>query len=388
MRSITNNLFIICMSFAVFSYDTQAEWLTVSGEALIMNNEVNSARNEAINNALKSASFYHGIQINSTQEFQNGKLLSDNITLENPPNSQKFEFVSEQIRNNIIHVEIRIDTDVHNKNTDQLSSGKSIVFIPQATVKDRTQLRYGQLYGFEEAISEQIGRSLTKHSQLTLANVHATERLDHQQNTFNNTNELPKWISLKTDSQYILTPTVLNIAPETAKTGPLGFWKVSQSRQFRIRFSLYHGISGENIWNRVYSTSADWDFKPHEIISPFSDEFWNSEYGEEIEHTLEKASHEMDEALKERPLMGQIISIDNYQMIINLGRKHGMVVGDTLKIVLKNDLPDRLNVSRIIAIKSKASVHVTQLTESTAVVRWSNPKILENIQIDDIVLKI
>ncbi|MBE8167824.1 MAG: flagellar biosynthesis protein FlgT [Shewanella sp.] len=387
MRSITGMLLTVCVSFALFSNDTQAEWLTVSGEALIMNSEVNAARNEAINNALKSASFYHGIQVNSTQEFQNGRLISDKITFEQNVNSQKFEFVSEQVKNNIIHVEIRIDTEAFGKKT-QSGIGKSVVFIPQAKLKDRAQLRYGQLDGFEEAISEQIGRSLTEHSQLALPNTHASERLGYRHNTLSSTSDLPKWIGLSTDSQYLLIPTILNIAPESAKTGPLGFWNVSQSRQFRIRFSLYHGVSGENIWNRVYSTSADWDFRPQEIISPFSDEFWGSEYGEEIEHTLKKASHEIDEALKERPLMGQIITIDNQQMIINLGRKHGMVVGDTLKIVLKNDLPDRLNISRIIAVKSKASVHVTQLTESTAVVRWSNPKAIENVQIDDIVLKI
>jgi len=380
---------LIILSLALLSLPTLAEWMEASGEATIINGNTAQAREEAINQAVSYATLSTGIQISSEQQTSNGNLTQNNFAINRNAQAISIQLVSERIQGNKIYVSLRLD--LNDDPTQQCQNGqlKAAILIPQAQIKDRTQLRYGQLSGFEEVISEKLGSVIEDYSSTGFSHTHAKELLDIKQDLVDIRGyRLPSWLSEITDSQYILQPQIMDISMEPVQATFLGFWDEAPLRQFQFKLSLYHGISGEEVWSKSYSTSAPWEFEEQAIIAPNTDRFWRSSYGKNITKLMQQATHDLDSTLNCRPLLGQVVSRQADRIILNLGRKHGIRVGDKFQVVLQQNLPDRLNEMRAVATKSRATVKIEQVSEESSTAVLVDQNAAYNVQINDIALKI
>ncbi|AVT48886.1 flagellar assembly protein FlgT [Shewanella baltica] len=380
---------LIILSLALLSLPTRAEWMEASGEATIINGNTAQAREEAINQAVSYATLSTGIQISSEQQTSNGNLTQNNFAINRNAQAISIQLVSERIQGNKIYVSLRLD--LNDDPTQQCPNGqlKAAILIPQAQIKDRTQLRYGQLSGFEEVISEKLGSVIEDYSSTGFSHTHAKELLDIKQDLVDIRGyRLPSWLSEITDSQYILQPQIMDISMEPVQATFLGFWDEAPLRQFQFKLSLYHGISGEEVWSKSYSTSAPWEFEEQAIIAPNTDRFWRSSYGKNITKLMQQATHDLDSTLNCRPLLGQVVSRQADRIILNLGRKHGIRVGDKFQVVLQQNLPDRLNEMRAVATKSRATVKIEQVSEESSTAVLLDQNAAYNVQINDIALKI
>ncbi|MCI2962212.1 Uncharacterised protein [Shewanella baltica] len=380
---------LIILSLALLSLPTRAEWIEASGEATIINGNTAQAREEAINQAVSYATLSTGIQISSEQQTSNGNLTQNNFAINRNAQAISIQLVSERIQGNKIYVSLRLD--LNDDPTQQCPNGqlKAAILIPQAQIKDRTQLRYGQLSGFEEVISEKLGSVIEDYSSTGFSHTHAKELLDIKQDLVDIRGyRLPSWLSEITDSQYILQPQIMDISMEPVQATFLGFWDEAPLRQFQFKLSLYHGISGEEVWSKSYSTSAPWEFEEQAIIAPNTDRFWRSSYGKNITKLMQQATHDLDSTLNCRPLLGQVVSRQADRIILNLGRKHGIRVGDKFQVVLQQNLPDRLNEMRAVATKSRATVKIEQVSEESSTAVLLDQNAAYNVQINDIALKI
>ncbi|MGE6315335.1 flagellar assembly protein FlgT [Shewanella baltica] len=380
---------LIILSLALLSLPTRAEWMEASGEATIINGNTAQAREEAINQAVSYATLSTGIQISSEQQTSNGNLTQNNFAINRNAQAISIQLVSERIQGNKIYVSLRLD--LNDDPTQQCPNGqlKAAILIPQAQIKDRTQLRYGQLSGFEEVISEKLGSVIEDYSSTGFSHTHAKELLDIKQDLVDISGyRLPSWLSEITDSQYVLQPQIMDISMEPVQATFLGFWDEAPLRQFQFKLSLYHGISGEEVWSKSYSTSAPWEFEEQAIIAPNTDRFWRSSYGKNITKLMQRATHDLDSTLNCRPLLGQVVSRQADRIILNLGRKHGIRVGDKFQVVLQQNLPDRLNEMRAVATKSRATVKIEQVSEESSTAVLLDQNAAYNVQINDIALKI
>ncbi|KZK65110.1 flagellar biosynthesis protein FlgT [Shewanella baltica] len=380
---------LIILSLALLSLPIRAEWIEASGEATIINGNTAQAREEAINQAVSYATLSTGIQISSEQQTSNGNLTQNNFAINRNAQAISIQLVSERIQGNKIYVSLRLD--LNDDPTQQCPNGqlKAAILIPQAQIKDRTQLRYGQLSGFEEVISEKLGSIIEDYSSTGFSHTHAKELLDIKQDLVDIRGyRLPSWLSEITDSQYILQPQIMDISMEPVQPTFLGFWDEAPLRQFQFKLSLYHGISGEEVWSKSYSTSASWEFEEQAIIAPNTDRFWRSSYGKNITKLMQQATHDLDSTLNCRPLLGQVVSRQADRIILNLGRKHGIRVGDKFQVVLQQNLPDRLNEMRAVATKSRATVKIEQVSEESSTAILLDQNAAYNVQINDIALKI
>ncbi|KPN77512.1 flagellar protein FlgT [Shewanella sp. Sh95] len=391
MNILRKHLLIISslLLAALQANHAQAEWVEASGEAIITNGNIAQAREEAINQAVSYATLSTGIQISSEQQTTNGNLTQDSFAINRNAQAISIQLVSERIQGNKIYVSLRLD--LNDDPTQQCPTGqlKAAILIPQAQIKDRAQLRYGQLSGFEEVISERLGNSIDCYSSTGYSHIHAKERLDIAQELVDIRGyRLPSWLSEITDSQYILLPQIIDISTEPVQATFMGWWDEAPQRQFQLKLSLYHGISGEEVWNKTYSTSARWEFEEQAIVAPNSNRFWRSSYGKNISQLLQEATRDIDNTLNCRPLLGQVVSRQGDRIILNLGRKHGIRVGDKFQVVLQRNLPDRLNEMRAIATKSRATVQIEQVSEESATAVLVDQNAVYNVQINDIALKI
>ncbi|MDR8524499.1 flagellar assembly protein FlgT [Shewanella fidelis] len=388
MRSTLYSLTVfLCLTASSIIPTAEAKWISVTGQAEIINNDVAQAREDAIHQAVSYATLKSGAQFTSQQTVNNGQLIDESFTLARELQSQQVELISEQIDNNVLTVNIRLDLIEPIEPTCRLGDLKAAILVPQALIKDRTQLRYGNLGLFEQNLSERLAETLTQQSNTGFPLVHANERLDIAQELVNVRGyRLPTWLGEITDSQYILLPEIIDISTEPF-TSTLGLWDNDPLRTFQIRVSLFHAISGEKIWSQQYSETAEWEFKRQQTVNSNSELFWQSEYGEAIDRVLTQVSHDIDDNLNCRPLLGQIVSRQGKRIIINLGRDHGLRVGDKLQLVLQQNMPDRLDNMRAVASKSRASITIDQVSQQSATAELKGIAASLNVQLSDLAVK-
>ncbi|PKG58582.1 flagellar assembly protein FlgT [Shewanella sp. GutDb-MelDb] len=379
---------VILACSLVLTAPVQAKWTQATGQAKIVDNNLAKAREDAIEQAISYATLKTGAHFSSEQTVSNGQLVNDSFTLSRNVQSQQVEMVSELVEDGYITVNIRIDMIEPFEQACQASELKASILVPQASIKDRSQLRYGNLGLFEQNLSEQLAQVIEANSSSSFTHLHANERLDVDQTLVDVRGyRLPSWLGEITDSQYILLPEIIDISPEPS-TRTFGLWENDPMRVFQFKLSLFHAISGEKVWSKQYSKSAEWEFSLQQTVNSNSDQFWRSEYGAMISTVLLDASQDIDQALNCRPLLGQVIAKQANRIILNIGRRNGIRVGDTLQLVLQQNMPDRLDNMRAVAGKSKATITIDQVTEESATAVLKGLSASLNIQINDLAIKL
>ncbi|GIU50277.1 flagella assembly protein FlgT [Shewanella sairae] len=379
---------LLCLVAFLLTFPAEAKWINASGQAKVTDDNVAQAREDAIHQAVSYATLKSGAKFSSQQTVSQGQLIEDSFSLAYQTNSENVELLSEQIDDDILTVNIRIDIIEPLNDTCSNSQLKAAILIPQALIKDRSQLRYGNIGLFEQNLSQRLANTLDQTSTNSFPQSHANERLDIKQELVDVRGyRLPSWLSEITDSQYILLPEIIDISTEDF-TSTLGLWDNDPMRNFELRVSLFHGISGEKIWSQQYAKSAEWEFKRQQTVNSNSQTFWQSEYGEVIDQVLTQVSQDIDSTLSCRPLLGQVVSKQADRIIINIGRKNGIRVGDKLQLVLQQNMPDRLDNMRVVAGKSKATITIEQVSEESATALLEGIAGSLNVQLSDLAIKL
>ncbi len=380
---------ILCASGLLVTMSAFAEQIEVTGKAKIVNGDIDKAREDAISQALNYASLKAGVNFSSEQQINQGRLTQDTFQMQRMGSANNVELMSEMISEHTITVILQLELSEQESDAQCKSQSlKAAIMLPQAYLQEREQLRYGQLAHFEERITEQLGKAINAQSRYSFARLHADEKIDNTNQLVNfRGNRIPSWLGELTDSQYLLQPEIIDISTEPVKSSYLGFVEDDPLRQFILKLTLYHGISGEVVWSESFATSAPWEFERQEIVSPANQRFWRSSYGQAISDILQQSVMSLDKQLNCRPLLGQIVARDGDRIIINLGRKNGVKMGDKFQIVLQKNIPDRFNSMRAIATKSRASVVIEQVTEDSSTAIFDSIDSAYNIQVNDIAIK-
>ncbi|OEG74606.1 flagellar biosynthesis protein FlgT [Shewanella colwelliana] len=382
-------LHLLIIITALMHFNVSAQWIEATGQAKIINGNITQAREDAIEQALSYVALRSGGSFSSEQQTQNGRLTQDKFSMSNQTQVSHVELLNERIEKQTLTVNLRVDIITSTDEKCHLDPLKAAILVPQAQISDRAQLRYGNLGNLQKAMSERLGFIMRSQAKASFPNVHANERLDIEQSLVDIRGyRLPSWLSEITDSQYVLLPEIIDISTDPIEASMFGLWDSYPQRQFQLRLSLYHGISGEQIWSEYYNSPALWEFEKQITVPAHSNRFWASSYGKNIDSVLMQASEDIDNVLNCRPLLGQIVSRQNNRVIINLGRNNGIKVGDSFQLVLQQNLPDRLDNMRAVAGKSRATIKIDQVTQesATAVLEGANAAL--NIQINDIAIKI
>ncbi|WP_299495053.1 flagella assembly protein FlgT middle domain-containing protein [uncultured Shewanella sp.] len=264
---------------------------------------------------------------------------------------------------------------------------KASILLPQAQMQDRSQLRYGQLGHFEQHFSNRLTQVLNRNLQSAFVLAFSNERLDFSPSLSpTQSTRIPDWLNKITNSQYLLIPSIENMATEKERY-IFGLWETSPERQFVLNLRLYHGVSGQLIWQKRYDSSAEWEFSLTTHVDSASQDFWQSDYGQNIDILLSQISQDLDVTLQCRPVIGQIIARYGNQILINLGRRSGVKVGDRFRLAVQNPLQDRINIARITAVDTSIQIDIDQVSENNARAHLSPQDAMRNIQINDLIIK-
>lgn len=106
-----------------------------------------------------------------------------------------------------------------------------------------------------------------------------------------------------------------------------------RSRAFSFKVEVRDGFTGQIVFANQYRTVGKWKPAPEANVGFGSSRFWKTDYGDQIQHLVAKASDDLASAINCLPYVARIESSPGQQqVVIQSGASSGLHRGDTLDI--------------------------------------------------------
>lgn len=368
-----------------------AQWYEAQGHASTAGQSVEVARAKAMENALKKALLVAGASVSSIQQVVNGLLTQDQIDIRASGSVNSIELIEELHSDNLITVTVRADIFPKEKQCFALDYKKSIL-MTKSHLMQRQQANIGKIYSIDESVIRRLDKKLTNQSnysngKLLLKNATEFSRLNTSLNE-EKIKQLTISLADTSESQYVLFSEINDVSFEEESTNAWKIWQQSTyPRNFDLTLYLYNGFSGELIWQNNYQNTAVWDFNKRKSVDVNATAFWQSAYGNMIDSLLDKIVNEIDENVMCEPSEGKIVQVQGTEVIINLGRNHGVKIGDEFTLLHSNNFVSQQGKHYAGYNISPFKVKVTQLTSQSATASTIDDNLLGNIQINDLAVR-
>jgi hypothetical protein len=387
-KLITHLIIIISL---LYSFSASSQWYETQGHARIDESSVELARTKAMENALKKALLVSGASVSSVQQVVNGLLTQDQISIRASGSVNSIELVDEVHNNNLITVTIRADIFPQEKKCFAVNFKKSLL-VTRSHLLHREQANIGEIYLIDKSVMSKLSKQLNQQSAFT-----RTSSILNNKTEFSRLNDslesdgiaqLTQSLSEKTDSQYVMFSEISNVSFDQQATNSWLFWQQGvYPRNFAINFYLYNGLNAELIWRESYQDTAPWTFNKRIKVDVDGNIFWQSEYGQMINNIIEQVIKDIDENIMCEPSRGKIIQVNGNKVTINLGRDHGLKIGDEFSLLHLTQFSNNSGKSYTGFNVSPYKVKITTLTRQTAVATTPDGRLFGNIQIDDLAVR-
>ncbi len=373
------------------SHMVHSQWYETQGSASTHKVSLDEARTQAVENALKKSLLVSGASVSSVQQVANGLLTQDLISIRASGSVNALELVDEVHANNSITVTIRADIFPQEKKCFAVNFKKSLL-LTRSHLLQREQANIGKIYAIDKAVTQRLGEQLNQQSAYTktsniLNNITEFSRLNNSLAS-NDISLLVETLSDQSNSQYVVFSEISNISFAKNATNSLSFWQQGiYPRSFTMTVYLYNGVNGERLWQKNYKDSAPWTFTKRLSVDVEGDAFWQSEYGIMLDNTIDNVIKDIDDNIMCEPSRGKILQVQGNQVKIDLGRDHGLKIGDSLSLLHINHFNDAQGRTIASFNVNPLKVKVTKLSRQTATASSADGRSFDNIQINDLAVR-
>lgn len=362
------------LSSVIASTSGSAEWYEATGQAFIEQGNTVQARQYAIEDAIKRAALVAGASISSSQLVQNGVLQQEQLGVTSQSDIKQLQLIAENQQGNLLTVTVRLDIDA-DANSCLGSTYRKPLLLSQVQLQARQDAIHGQLFDLGTDVTAQLQRHLHDYSPAALIK-------PMQQSV-----ELQQLVSPDTDrmfsngNQYVLLAQINDLSLGQSSSH---FWQQAQKeRFFSLNVSLYDLFEQHLVYQQEYRTSADWPYKSKDTPASHSQAFWQLPYGQKIDRLLLAVAEDIQQQLQCEPLLSSIRQVKSNQIMLELGKMHGLRIGDELQLFQLQRHPTSAGIKRLIA--DTVNLKVTELNEQHAWASSGNAELLQHIQQGDIV---
>ncbi|NQZ24049.1 MAG: flagellar assembly protein T N-terminal domain-containing protein [Colwellia sp.] len=386
MRLFISALLILCINHCA-----NAQWYEAQGHSVIMHGNNEQAKVLAMENALKKALLVAGASVSSVQKTVNGLLTQNEINIRASGTVNSFELIDEIYQGNMVTVRIRADIFPQDKQCFSSDYRKSLL-ITRSHLQHREQANIGEVYALDTKVMEKLAYQINNKgiyldTKLLLKNKAQFSRLNNSMQA-EAIKSLTMSLANMSDTQYVMYSEINDLSFAQDTTNGWQFWQEDVfTRQFNVSLYIYNGTNGELVFNKTYRDSAPWEFGRRERIDLHSQVFWQSLYGTAIEKVLNDMIIDIDENMMCQPTRGKIVQIAGNTLTINLGKRHGVKLGDEFSLLhLRNTITDSGKTYAGFNV-SPYTVKVTQVSQESAKAIATDESLLGNIQLADLAVR-
>ncbi len=384
-------LSLVCLCFALYTSTSFSQWYQSQGVASIKNNDNKAAKTQAVQNALKKALLVAGASVSSVQQVVNGLLTQDEISIRASGSVNSLELISENYTDDMVTVTIRADIFPQEQKCFAADYKKSML-LTRSNLLYREQANIGNIYALDKTLIKKLANKI-QHQGIYLE----TKLALQTKTEFSRFNQSLQTQSLKnlamslanmTDSQYVLFSEIQDISLANDENNQWQFWQSNiYQRQFNVALYIHDGTTGERILNKYYQSSAPWQFDKRKQVDVTSQNFWQSDYGQQISLTLDDMVNDIDENMMCQPTQGRIVQVQGNAISFNLGKRHGVKIGDEFSLLHLNSFISDDKRSYPAFNVSPYKVIVTSVSQDSAQATTTEQHVLDNIQLNDLAVR-
>jgi hypothetical protein len=384
-------LFISALLLFFMTNTAIAQWYEAQGKSVIMQGNSEQAKTLAMENALKKALLVAGASVSSVQKTVNGLLTQNEINIRASGTVNSFELIDETYEGNLVTVTIRADIFPQNKQCFSSDYRKSLL-ITRSNLMYREQASIGNIYSIDSQLMEKLAYKINTQGIYLDTKLLIKEKA--QFSRLNNSlqveaiKKLTMSLANISDTQYVMYSEINDISFQQETTNEWQFWQEDVfNRQFSVSLYIYNGINGESVFSKKYRSSAPWEFGKRQSVDVHSQVFWQSQYGMNIEKVLSDMIIDIDENMMCQPTRGKIVQVAGNTLTINLGKRHGVKIGDEFSLLhLSNIITDSGKTYAGFNV-SPYTVKVTQVSQESAQAITTDGHLLGNIQLNDLAVR-
>ncbi|REL32140.1 flagella assembly protein FlgT [Thalassotalea euphylliae] len=375
----------------LISFVSSAQWYESQGSAYILNNDRETARTEAMENALKKALLVAGASVSSAQRVINGLLTQDELSIRASGTVNSIELIDESYQGDMLKVTIRADIFPQEQQCFAADFKKSML-VTKAQLLHREQANIGKIYNLDKKLVARFADKLGEKSRyidIKLANKSSIP-FSRYNRSFDQ--EKIKYLAVELgqrfDTQFVLFTEVIDVSFDGEVLNQWQFWQEDNfDRHFDTAFYIYSTDNGELLWDSHYQNKAPWTFGKRESIDLNGQSFWQSAYGRMLDRTLDDALLDIDESLMCQQTRARIVRVEGNEVIVNVGKRQGVKLGDKFSLLHLNSFTSDQGKMYTGYNVSNHMVTVSEVFQDSAVAKTTNQNLLGNIQINDLAVK-
>lgn len=372
-NNFLRSLSALCLFFSCYS---SAQWVEVTGEAVILENE-ETARVNALEDAVYQAMKHAGGEI--------ATLPSLKPYFAEP--KQQYRFSGNEIRNVTVleqkkaggkmYVTSRVDIYPSAKSCHKTQYKKGIL-LGSFSIAEPQQAAMGSVYKIGTDFASILGKQIQKRSQSFIVTGKTTVPFSATQAS------AMTMLAEDHDAQYLIDGEITDL---TATLDEKLVKKDQVNRQFAVSLEIMDGKTGEIIYQNSYREIGLWPFSRSSHVDTKSARFWVSPYGQSIQRISQNMMLDIESALSCRASLPEVINIHNNVAQMNVGRVHGVKQGDKLKLWHSAGFIDQKGIPRNRMVDTKISLTVDRVYEKSAELIVNQPELAASIQPGDLLTK-
>ncbi len=356
---------------------SQAAWYEATGTSTIVSSET-KARSDALEDAIFKAVSFAGADIGSISNLR--QFLEVGRKEYQFSNHEVHAIVIEQerIRGNVISVTARIDiypsaTGCH------VSQYKKTFLVGNIDIASPQQAVMGQIYDVGDDFAEVLNRQLDVESSSFISVGTTDFEIDKRHP------ERLKMIAQDKGAQYIIGG-VINDLTATIEQNTLAEDVIN--RQFALEMTVFDGKTGNEIYNRNYREVAKWPFAKTSKVDTRSARFWASTYGDMLLKVSRNIMLDLEAEVSCKVTLPEVVAKWGNTITIDLGRIHGVKLGDKLQLWHTGSFIDQRGIPRNKVAQTDVTLTVSRVYENEAEVTVDQPELSGAIQIGDVMHKL
>lgn len=383
------NLFIrLLLLMFILPFFAHSEWYEATGQAKVRHGDVRSAKNRAVQDALKQAMLFSGANVSSIQKISHGLLIDDQVSINSVAAVNTVEIVEERQRGSFISITIRADIFPSDRECYASEFGKKIA-ITQFPIQHWQDAKIGGIYGLEK----EVPRQLMKMFQAGANTIYPVAWFEKKLNINKEFEQQGKVryqlidaVAQNANAQFVMFGRISDISFGD-RTNSFSFWEDDQfERYFTMELIIANALTHEILYQNRFHTEADWTFDHKETVNINSNQFWNSEYGHSIKRLLTEIRDDIHSNLNCQKLQSKISGIkDGEQIQMNIGAGQGVSIGQEYRVSYRSDTIDDLGNLLTNIVISPYKVRIIKVYENSAIAESTDTDFMSNVQINDII---
>jgi hypothetical protein len=370
------------------SFSANALWFEGNGESIIINGQVAAAREKAIQNALLTLMYHGGASVNALQVVKSGVLEIDKLTMRTNGEIVDMHLLTENIIDD--KIQVTVSADIYPFDSCKKDNYAKPLFVGPFELVTPAQAQLGAIYKIPEEIGQRLYSRLRTSSRQVDARQLRTQKIAFN----NNSNDIERQmlsvaqdIYSQYDVQYILFGQITDLSDYNETATILGVpTSTTKYRNFQMQLYVIDAINNKTVFQKKYQAAREWPFDVTMRIDTSGSTFWYSEYGKLVNYYIDQSIEDIEGSFSCETTLASVVSIyNNESLVINLGQKNGVRIGDRFKVLRNQFVSFQDSGSHGSLFNEDDTVlEVVSVQPQRALLKATNIADMANIQIRDI----